>query len=209
MTLNVNKIQMVFYYKEGTVFRGFEFTRCIYDELKDVFKNTEPQTISVPPNSPIELPRCIWNDANTKLWFSMQSISLSVDLPSHVKWDEAVIGLGEKLVNALSNARINVDRIGVVIEASVDGDLHKYLNDSISIDGFVKAKEANISWLDEESIFNVWINCAIDDDHDIQKIIYDINSKYEHKLSAGDTELKGHIANCVNILNRRINDVIK
>ena len=60
--VNLYKIQMMYFFKENSDFKAFELIVRLYHQFKDIFINSEPQSLPIPDDAPDDVPRCIWND---------------------------------------------------------------------------------------------------------------------------------------------------
>lgn len=207
--MKIYKEQIVFFFKEGSSFKAFELSMALYNQLKDVFKNNEPTVLSVPNDAPADVPRCIWNDYNTKLSYSLQSLNLTIDIPSTHSWVNLVSELTLLISNAFSQCELCIDRIGVVIEANSDSNLRQLFKESVSVPRFTSETEANISWLDHEGRYNVWTYLSMDVPHDVNKIVYDVNNQTEYKLSEQGISVVDAVAGALNILKELVTSGIQ
>lgn len=203
MGINVYKEQLVFFFREGISFKPFELSMALYRNLSDVFKNSQPTVIPTPDDAPADMPRCIWNDNNTKLLFNLQSLSLSVDIPSTHNWADVACQLSERLYKSFSDI-IVIDRIGVVVETNTNEELYSYVKDNVHIPGFSCEKEANVSWLDQCGAYNIWTYLTMNVPQDVYKIVYDVNNQIEYKLSEQNVDVKKAVENAVGILKGRM-----
>ena len=206
--MKVFKEQIVFFFKEGSIFKTYELSMALYNQLKDVLKNSEPTVIPVPNEAPADVPRCIWNDYNTKLSYSFKSLNLTIDIPSTHNWADLVSELTALISTAFSQCELFIDRIGVVIEANADSDLHQIIKESVSIPRFTCETEANVSWLDHEGRYNVWTYLNIDVSHDVNRIVYDVNNQTEYKLSEQGISVLDAVAGALSILKERVTNGI-
>ena len=208
LTMKVYKEQVVFFFREGSSFKAYELSMALYNQLKIVFKNSEPTVLPVPNDAPADVPRCVWNDYNTKLSYSFQSLNLTIDIPSTHNWAKLVSELTTLISNAFSQCGLSIDRIGVVVEANADSDLHQLIKESVSIPHFTCETEANISWLDHEDKYNVWTYLNIDVSHEVNRIVYDVNNQTEYKLSEQGICVLDAVESALNILKERVTNGI-
>ncbi len=180
--VNIYKVQMAYFFKEKSEIRAFGLISSLYNQLKDVFR-TEPQSIPIPDDAPGDVPRCVWNDVNTSLTFSKIRLNFTFNIPSKFNWQELFVKFNEKIMFAIEECDIVIDRVGLVAEIMSSDNLHDLLKEYISIEKFNNAKEANISWVENIQLYNVWTYFLINESRDENKIVFDINSLPECKLS--------------------------
>ena len=56
--VNLYKIQMMYFFKENSDFKAFELIVRLYHQFKDIFINSEPQSLPIPDDAPDDVPRC-------------------------------------------------------------------------------------------------------------------------------------------------------
>ena len=180
--VNIYKVQMAYFFKEKSEIRAFGLISSLYNQLKDVFK-TEPQSIPIPDDAPADVPRCVWNDVNTSLTFNKLRLDFSFNIPSKYNWEELLVAFNAKITKAFDGCEVIIDRVGLVSELMSIDNLHNILNGYVSIEKFNGASEANISWLENIDSYNVWTYIFINESKNENKIVFDINSLPDCKLS--------------------------
>ena len=50
--VNLYKIQMMYFFKENSDFKAFELIVRLYHQFKDIFINSEPQSLPIPDDAP-------------------------------------------------------------------------------------------------------------------------------------------------------------
>ena len=205
--VSVYKVQMAYFFREKSEIRTFGLVSSLYNQFKDIF-NTEPQSLPIPDDAPIEVPRCIWNDINTNVTFNKIRLDFTFNIPSKLSWESLLKEFNEKIKCALDEQVIVVDRVGLVVELTSENDLQDLLKPYIQIDKFNNATEANISWLEKIDTYNVWTYFNINHSREINKIVFDINSLPEDKL--GDQGISGGDAMniCSGLLKRKMINVL-
>ena len=173
---------MAYFFKEKSEIRAFGLISSLYNQLKDVFK-TEPQSIPIPDDAPADVPRCVWNDVNTSLTFNKLRLDFSFNIPSKYNWEELLVAFNAKITKAFDGCEVIIDRVGLVSELMSIDNLHNILNGYVSIEKFNGASEANISWLENIDSYNVWTYIFINESKNENKIVFDINSLPDCKLS--------------------------
>ena len=142
--VNIYKIQMVYFFREKSPIRTFGLISSLYAQLKDVFK-TEPQSLPISDEAPEDVPRCIWNDVNTSLTFNKVRLDFTFNIPSKVNWEKLLTEFNKKIMMAVDEQEIIIDRVGLVSELMSADSLHKLLKEYIRIDKFNDAhkKDSN------------------------------------------------------------------
>lgn len=205
--VNIYKVQMAYFFREKSEIRTFGLISSLYTQLKDVFK-TEPQSLPIPDDAPLDIPRCIWNDVNTNLTFSKVRLDFSFNIPTKFKWEEWLNKFNEKIMEAVGEQDIIIDRVGLVSELMTMESLHDSLKEYIQLDKFNNAQEANMSWLENIESYNVWTYFIIDETKDVNKIIFDINSLPECKLGEQGVSGKEAMGKCSEILKGKMLNVL-
>ena len=183
--VNIYKVQMAYFFREKSEIRAFGLISSLYNQLKDVFK-TEPQSIPIPDDAPDDVPRCVWNDVNTSLTFNKLRLDFSFNIPSRFNWEQLLVRFNDKITNAFDECDVFIDRVGLVSELMSFDNLHNLLNEYVKIDKFNGASEVNMSWLENIDLYNVWTYIIINESKNENKIIFDINSLPDSKLSEQD-----------------------
>lgn len=111
-------------------------------------------------------------------------------------------------MTALDSCEIAIDRVGFRAEVMTDDNLHDLLEKCISIDKFNKAKEANVSWLERVESFNVWTYISINEYKDENKIVFDVNSIPERKLSDQGVAGRAAMNTCAETLKGKMENVL-
>lgn len=173
---------MAYFFKEKSEIRAFGLISSLYNQLKDDFK-TEPQSIPIPDDAPADVPRCVWNDINTSLTFNKLRLDFSFNIPSKYNWEELLLTFNNKITKAFDGCEVIIDRVGLVSELMSTDSLHNLLNEYVNIEKFNGASEANISWLENIDSYNVWTYIFINESKNENKIVLDINSLPDCKLS--------------------------
>lgn len=205
--VNIYKVQMVYFFREKPEMRAFGLMSSLYDRLKDVMK-TEPQSIPIPDDAPADMPRCIWNDVNKSLTFSKNRLDFFFHVPSKCNWQELFRDFNDKILSAIHECDIMVDRVGLVAEIVSSDSFRELLMEHVSIDKFNSAREANISWLENDGAYNVWTYFSINELKDENKIVFDINSLPERKLSEQGISGKEAMDRCAEKLKGKMLDVL-
>lgn len=205
--VNIYKVQMAYFFKEKSEIRAFGLISSLYSELKDVFK-TEPQSIPIPDDAPADVPRCVWNDINTSLAFNKLRLDFSFNVPSKRSWEELLVVFNDKITKAFDGCEVIIDRVGLVSELMSIDNLHNLLNEYVKIETFNGASEANISWLENIDSYNVWTNIIINESKNENKIIFDINSLPDCKLSEQGVLGKDAISKCAEKLKGKMLNVL-
>lgn len=206
-SVNVYKVHMAYFFREKSEIRAFELTSSLYNQFKDVFK-TEPQSLSVPNDTPDEIPRCIWDDVNKNMTFSKLRLDLIFYIPNKFTWESLLQEFNKKIMSAIIEAEIVIDRVGLVVEVMSHDNLHDLLKESIQINNFNVAKEANISWLENMDSYNVWTYLIINETEDINKIMFDVNSLPEYKLGEQGISALDAMNKCAELLKRKMVNVL-
>ena len=180
--VNIYKVQMAYFFKENNEVRAFGLISSLYNQLKDFFR-TEPQSIPIPEDAPADVPRCIWNDVNTTLTFNKLRLDFSFNIPSKDKWDNLLNIFNDRITNAFNECEVMTDRVGLVAELMSMDNIHGIINEHVNIEKFKVANEANISWLENIDSYNVWTYIFINELKNENKIVFDINSLPDCKLS--------------------------
>ena len=205
--VNIYKVQMAYFFREKSEIRAFGLISSLYNQLKDVFK-TEPQSIPVPDDVPDDVPRCIWNDVNTSLTFSKTRLDFVFNVPSKFNWQELFNTFNEKIMFAMDECDITVDRVGLIAEIMSSDNLHDLLKEHIHIEKFNNAREANVSWIESVESYNVWTYFSINELRDENKIVFDINSLPECKLSEQGVPGKEAMDKCAEKLKGKMLNVL-
>lgn len=205
--VNIYKVQMAYFFREKSEIRAFGLISSLYDQLKDVF-TTEPQSIPIPEDAPEDVPRCVWNDVNTSLTFSKIRLDFTFNIPSKLNWKELFVAFNEKIVLAINKCGIKIDRVGLVAEVMSFDNLHDLLKEHIHIEKFNDAKQANISWFENIESYNVWTYFFINELKNENKIVFDINSLPECKLSEQRVSGKESMNECAEKLEGKMSDVL-
>lgn len=180
--VNIYKVQMAYFFREKSEFRAFGLISSLYNQLNDFFK-TEPQSIPIPDDAHEDVPRCVWNDVNTSLTFSKIRLDFTFNIPSKSNWQDKFAAFNEKIMSVIDECDIMIDRVGLVAEIMPSDNLQDLLKKYIQIEKFNNAKAANISWVENIESYNVWTYFLINESKDENKIVFDINSLPECKLS--------------------------
>lgn len=205
--VNIYKIQMAYFFKEKSEIRAFGLISSLYNQLKDVFK-TEPQSIPIPDDAPADVPRCVWNDINTSLTFNKLRLDFSFNVPSKYNWEQLLHEFNDKITKAFDGCEVTIDRVGLVSELMSIDNLHNILNKFVNIEKFNDASEANISWLENIDSYNVWTYIIINELKNENKIIFDINSLPDCKLSEQGVLAKDAMNKCAEKLKGKMLNVL-
>ncbi len=205
--VNIYKVQMAYFFREKSEIRAFGLISSLYNQLKDVFK-TEPQSIPIPDDAPDDVPRCVWNDVNTSLTFNKLRLDFSFNIPSRLNWEQLLVRFNDKITNAFDECDVIIDRVGLVSELMSFDNLHNLLNEYVKIDKFNGASEVNMSWLENIDLYNVWTYIIINESKNENKIIFDINSLPDSKLSEQGVLGKEAISRCAEKLKGKMLNVL-
>ena len=205
--VNIYKVQMAYFFKEKSEIRAFGLISSLYNQLKDVFK-TEPQSIPIPDDAPADVPRCVWNDINTSLTFNKLRLDFSFNIPSRHNWEQLLVMFNDKITKAFDGCEVIIDRVGLVSELMSLDNLHDLLNEYVKIDKFNDASEVNMSWLENINLYNVWTYIIINESKNENKIIFDINSLPDSKLSEQGVLGKEAISRCAEKLKGKMLNVL-
>nr|WP_305136991.1 hypothetical protein [uncultured Schaedlerella sp.] len=205
--VNIYKVQMAYFFREKSEIRAFGLISSLYNQLKDVFK-TEPQSIPIPDDAPDDVPRCVWNDVNTSLTFNKLRLDFSFNIPSRFNWEHLLVRFNDKITNAFDECDVIIDRVGLVSELMSFDNLHNLLNEYVKIDKFNGASEVNMSWLENIDLYNVWTYIIINESKNENKIIFDINSLPDSKLSEQGVLGKEAISRCAEKLKGKMLNVL-
>lgn len=205
--VNIYKVQMAYFFREKSEIRAFGLISSLYNQLKDVFK-TEPQSIPIPDDAPDDVPRCVWNDVNTTLTFNKLRLDFSFNIPSRFNWEQLLVRFNDKITNAFDECDVIIDRVGLVSELMSFDNLHNLLNEYVKIDKFNGASEVNMSWLENIDLYNVWTYIIINESKNENKIIFDINSLPDSKLSEQGVLGKEAISRCAEKLKGKMLNVL-
>ena len=199
---------MAYFFQEKSEIRAFGLISSLYNQLKDVFK-TEPQSIPIPDDAPADVPRCVWNDINTSLTFNKLRLDFSFNVPSKYNWEQLLHGFNDKITKAFDGCEeVTIDRVGLVSELMSIDNLHNILNEFVNIEKFNGASEANISWLEKIDSYNVWTYIIINELKNANKIIFDINSLPDCKLSEQGVLAKDAMNKCAEKLKGKMLNVL-
>ena len=191
LSVVICKVRMVYFFKENSDFKTFGLINSLYNQFKDIF-TTEPQSLPIPNDAPMDVPRCIWNDVNTNLTFNRNMLDFSFNIPTNADWHKKFTDFNKKISNGLLEQRISIDRVGLVSELIPLDDLHDVLKKYVSISQFNIAREANLSWLEYEDKYNIWTYFIINESQNENKVVFDINSFQDRKLS--EQGIKGYFS---------------
>lgn len=205
--VNIYKVQMAYFFKEKSEIRAFGLISSLYNQLKDVFK-TEPQSIPIPDDAPADVPRCVWNDINTSLTFNKLRLDFSFNIPSKYNWEQLLHEFNDKITKAFDGCEVIIDRVGLVSELMSIDNLHNILNEFVNIEKFNGSSEANISWLENIDSYNVWTYIIINELKNENKIIFDINSLPDCKLSEQGILAKDAMNKCAEKLKGKMLNVL-
>ena len=205
--VNIYKVQMAYFFKEKSEIRAFGLISSLYNQLKDVFK-TEPQSIPIPDDAPADVPRCVWNDINTSLTFNKLRLDFSFNIPSKYNWEQLLHEFNDKITKAFDGCEVIIDRVGLVSELMSIDNLHNILNEFVNIEKFNGSSEANISWLENIDSYNVWTYIIINELKNENKIIFDINSLPDCKLSEQGVLAKDAMSKCAEKLKGKMLNVL-
>ena len=205
--VNIYKVQMAYFFKEKSEIRAFGLISSLYNQLKDVFK-TEPQSIPIPDDAPADVPRCVWNDINTSLTFNKLRLDFSFNVPSKHNWEQLLHEFNDKITKAFDGCEVTIDRVGLVSELMSIDNLHDILNEFVNIEKFNGASETNISWLENIDSYNVWTYIIINELKSENKIIFDINSLPDCKLSEQGVLAKDAMNKCAEKLKGKMLNVL-
>lgn len=198
---------MAYFFKEKSEIRAFGLISSLYNQLKDVFK-TEPQSIPIPDDAPADVPRCVWNDINTSLTFNKLRLDFSFNIPSKYNWEQLLHEFNDKITKAFDGCEVTIDRVGLVSELMSIDNLHNILNEFVNIEKFNGASEANISWLENIDSYNAWTYIIINELKNENKIIFDINSLPDCRLSEQGVLAKDAMNKCAEKLKGKILNVL-
>lgn len=205
----VYKIKLVYFFRKDSKFKTFDLAMNLYEELKGTFIHSEPQTIPIKDDALPDMPRCIWNDLDAKLRFSKECLNFQLVIPAKIAWKETIEVYNSKIMSALNSSEMKVDRVGLVVEMIVEDDLEELLDQVVTTSSYKEAREAELSWRNEEDIFNICTYIHIDREHSVNnKIKFDINTLYEQKLTECGKTVGDVLTMCIEILERRMEDVI-
>ena len=87
-------------------------------------------------------------------------------------------------------------------------NLHNILNVFVTIEKFNGSSEANISWLENIDSYNVWTYIIINELKNENKIIFDINSLPDCKLSEQGVLAKDAMNKCAEKLKGKMLNVL-
>ena len=205
--VNIYKVQMAYFFKEKSEIRAFGLISSLYNQLKDVFK-TEPQSIPIPDDAPADVPRCVWNDINTSLTFNKLRLDFSFNIPSKYNWEQLLHEFNDKITKAFDGCEVIIDRVGLISELMSIDNLHNILNEFVNIEKFNGSSEANISWLENIDSYNVWTYIIINELKNENKIIFDINSLPDCKLSEQGVLAKDAMNKCAEKLKGKMLNVL-
>lgn len=205
--VNIYKVQMAYFFSEKSEIRAFGLISSLYNQLKDVFR-TEPQSIPIPDDAPADVPRCIWNDVNMSLTFSKIRLDFTFNVPSKYNWENLFAEFNEKITTALDGCEVIIDRVGLVAEVMSADDLHDLLREYVNIEKFNDACEANISWLENIDSCNVWTYIIINESKNENKIVFDVNSLPDCKLSEQGISSKDSMDKCAEKLKGKMLNVL-
>ena len=205
--VNIYKVQMAYFFKEKSEIRAFGLISSLYNQLKDVFK-TEPQSIPIPDDAPADVPRCVWNDINTSLTFNKLRLDFSFNIPSKYNCEQLLHEFNDKITKAFDGCEVIIDRVGLVSELMSIDNMHKILNEFVNIEKFNGSSEANISWLENIDSYNVWTYIIINELKNENKIIFDINSLPDCKLSEQGVLAKDAMNKCAEKLKGKMLNVL-
>lgn len=205
--VNIYKVQMAYFFKEKSEIRAFGLISSLYNQLKDVFK-TEPQSIPIPDDAPADVPRCVWNDINTSLTFNKLRLDFSFNIPSKYNWEQLLHEFNDKITKAFDGCEVIIDRVGLISELMSIDNLHNILNEFVNIEKFNGSSEANISWLEKIDSYNVWTYIIINELKNANKIIFDINSLPDCKLSEQGVLAKDAMNKCAEKLKGKMLNVL-
>ena len=205
--VNIYKVQMAYFFREKSEIRAFGLISSLYNQLKDVFK-TEPQSIPIPDDAPADVPRCVWNDINTSLTFNKLRLDFSFNIPSKYNWEQLLHEFNDKITKAFDGCEVIIDRVGLVSELMSIDNLHNILNEFVNIEKFNGSSEANISWLENIDSYNVWTYIIINELNNENKIIFDINSLPDCKLSEQGVLAKDAMNKCAEKLKGKMLNVL-
>ena len=205
--VNIYKVQMTYFFKAKSEIRSFGLISSLYNQLKDVFK-TEPQSIPIPDDAPADVPRCVWNDINTSLTFNKLRFDFSFNIPSRFYWEQLFVMYNDKITKAFEGCDVIIDRVGLVSELMSLDNLNDLLNEHVKIDKFNVAGEVNMSWLENIDLYNVWTYIIINESRNENKIIFDINSLPDCKLSEQGISGKDAINKCAEKLKGKMENVL-
>lgn len=198
---------MAYFFKEKSEIRAFGLISSLYNQLKDVFR-TEPQSIPIPDDAPADVPRCVWNDINTSLTFNKLRLDFSFNIPSKYNWEQLLHEFNDKITKAFDGCEVTIDRVGLVSELMSIDNLHDILNEFVNIEKFNGASETNISWLENIDSYNVWTYIIINELKSENKIIFDINSLPDCKLSEQGVLAKDAMNKCAEKLKGKMLNVL-
>lgn len=204
--VNVYKIQIAYYFREKSEIRAFGLISSLYEQLKNDFK-TEPQSIPASEDTSLEVPRCIWNDINKSLMFSGIRLDFFINVPSQHNWEDLLREYNGKISQAFVGSDIVIDRVGLVVETTCDENFHDLLKQYVDIEKFNKAREANIAWLENIDSYNVWTNIIMNDSKHENKMILDVNTLPDCRLSEQDVTAKDALDHCADTLKGKMQNV--
>lgn len=114
----------------------------------------------------------------------------------------------DKITMAFDGCDVTIDRVGLVSELMSIDNLHNMLNECINIEKFNSASEADISWLENIDSYNVWTYIIINEVKSENKIIFDINSLPDYKLSEQGILAKNAMDICAEKLKGKMVNVL-
>lgn len=203
---NVMKVQMAYFFKDDSSFKSFDLISLLYNEFKDSFKS-EPQILSTPVDAPKEIPRFMWKYENKTIMFSGLRIDISLGVPSGVDWILVTKDFSSKIESVIEKFNIQIDRVGIITENSINDNVTNLLDKHIKINSFNKAEEKNISWLERKDIFNKWTNIYINEQKHETNVMFDINSFPEIKLTSIHTNFKSTMNKAIDEMKGMIENV--
>lgn len=207
LDVNVYKVQMAYFFSDKNEIRSFKLISCLYSQLQDVFR-TEPQSIPIPEDAPGEVPRCVWNDVNTSLTFNKLRLDFSFNVPTKYNWENLFAQFNAKITTSLEECEVVIDRVGMISEVMSVVDIHDLLKQYVNIEKFNEATEANIAWLEKFDSYNVWTNIFINETNSENKIVFDVNSLPECKLSEQGISACDSMNKCAENLKGKMQNVL-
>lgn len=145
---------------------------------------------------------------NTSLTFNKLRLDFSFNIPSKYTWEQLLHEFNDKITMAFDGCDVTIDRVGLVSELMSIDNLHNMLNECINIEKFNSASEADISWLENIDSYNVWTYIIINEVKSENKIIFDINSLPDYKLSEQGILAKNAMDICAEKLKGKMVNVL-
>lgn len=196
--LNINKINLVFFFEQLNVKNPFEIVNSCCNVLSDIVEQP-PQVMPFSDDMPDDFPWFILNGNNLNVVCTKKSFRIIFNVTSTQDFRDICMSYCEKIGDCLHKLS-PIIRVGLIAEGLSNRSLSDSLSSQVLINDFNNANESNISWLKVEDKFNIWTYIGINKELGINQVTFDINSKPTENISSFYETPIAVVEDCLKIL---------